>query len=223
LTSALANGGIPLIRLVERSRSKFEIETVETAFANCHKYVALSHVWSDGRGNLQVNALPICQLRHLQSLVSSISEEGDGPPFFWLDTLCVPITGDYRRIAIGRMRRTYEYATKVLVLDSELEVASVKTSPVELLMRITCCGWMRRLWTLQEGALAKTLFFQFKERAVMIGDLASKNIQNNDLQLSNPCAVDSMRCLDHFQQFKTCGSNRVLELIEALQWRNTST
>jgi hypothetical protein len=57
----------------------------------------------------------------------------------------------------------------------------------------------------------------------MIGDLASKNIQNNDLQLSNPCAVDSMRCLDHFQQFKTCGSNRVLELIEALQWRNTST
>jgi len=96
------------------------------------------------------------------------------------------------------MRRTYESARKVLVLDSELEVASIDTSPEELLMRISCCGWMRRLWTLQEGALAKELFFQFKERAAMIGDLAAESIKNDSIHLSNPCAVESMRCLDHF-------------------------
>jgi len=36
----------------------------------------------------------------------------------------------------------------------------------ECALRITCTGWTRRLWTLQEGILAKHIFFQFADGAV---------------------------------------------------------
>ena len=79
---------------------------------------------------------------------------GESNTLFSIDTLCVPSKGEFRRVVMSRMRKTYGNAWKVLVLDSELEVASMDTIPEECLMRITCSGWMRRLWTLQEGALA---------------------------------------------------------------------
>jgi hypothetical protein len=84
------------------------------------------------------------------------------------------------------MRKTYENAAKVLVLDSELEAASAKAHAEEVLIRITCSGWMRRLWTLQEGALTRILLFQFKERAIGLKRLENAVMGDACSLLSSP-------------------------------------
>lgn len=38
-------------------------------------------------------------------------------------------------------------------------------------MRIFTSGWMRRLWTLQEGSLARSLYFQFADEAISLFEL----------------------------------------------------
>lgn len=40
--------------------------------------------------------------------------------------------------------------------------------------------------------------------------------------MDNLLALDALRCGFHFQKFKNLKSDRMLELVEALQWRNTS-
>ncbi|KAI4100329.1 MAG: hypothetical protein L6R37_005548 [Teloschistes peruensis] len=65
------------------------------------------------------------------------------------------------------MKVPYTEASHVLVLDSSLEqVECVGLNLTEIGLRIFTTGWMRRLWTLQEGALPRKLWFQFKDTAV---------------------------------------------------------
>lgn len=64
---------------------------------------------------------------------------------------------------VNQMGEIYAAAKQVLVLDSELQRASADSedeiSSAELLARLVCCSWMRRYWTLQEGALATRIAF----------------------------------------------------------------
>lgn len=69
---------------------------------------------------------------------------------FWLDTLCVPLEPESRKIAISGMKRVYEFADKVLVLDSTLIDAPFDMGIDEITMRVATCTWTTRLWTLQE-------------------------------------------------------------------------
>ncbi|RMJ13939.1 hypothetical protein CDV36_006424 [Fusarium kuroshium] len=95
---------------------------------------------------------------------------------FWLDTLCIPVStpGDSAEIkadvdklkllAINQMGQIYAAASQILVLDSELQQVGAgvldQISHVESLARLVSCAWMRRCWTLQEGALANKITFQ---------------------------------------------------------------
>jgi hypothetical protein len=54
-----------------------------------YHYVSVSHVWSNGLGNPTENALSLCQLALLQSLVDKIYPEEDIPAF-WIDSICRP-------------------------------------------------------------------------------------------------------------------------------------
>ena len=66
------------------------------------------------------------------------------------------------------MQSTYEDATVVLVLDSWLRSQPISAlDDVEICARILCSPWVRRLWTLQEGFLAKSqaLVFQFEDKS----------------------------------------------------------
>lgn len=76
---------------------------------------------------------------------------------FWLDTLCVPVQpSELQTLAHDRIREPYEGAKHVLVLESYLQsLGSKLLSLHEIFARITSCGWMRRLRTLEEGMLAK--------------------------------------------------------------------
>ncbi|RDW91443.1 hypothetical protein BP5796_02608 [Coleophoma crateriformis] len=91
-----------------------------------------------------------------------------GKLYFWMDTLCVPRYPDhiYKR-AIMQMRQVYSEAERVLVLDAELLASSALAKYEEIEMRIETSRWVRRLWTVQEGALARRLFFQFADQAVI--------------------------------------------------------
>lgn len=111
-------------------------------------YTAISHVWSDGRGNPQRNSLPLCQLRKLASVLTQmkkdrrmrtphveryytslelrLSKRSSRRIFFWMDTLCIPIDLDnnlqeVKAAAIRHITPIFQGAEAVLVLDSELE------------------------------------------------------------------------------------------------------
>jgi hypothetical protein len=133
-------------------------------------YVAISHVWADGLGNMSENGLPICQLRRLQSLVERLRDEKIKPDgshidqlAIWIDTLCIPVQRELRKAAIAQMGQVYHEAAAVLVLDPGLYKSSCATAIEETLMRIECCRWMRRLWTFQEGVLPRRVFVQFAD------------------------------------------------------------
>ena len=156
---------IPVCRFYSGSETD-RLETIPASQVS--RYVAISHVWSDRLGNRTANALPRCILKHLQDKVDSLYPDGDDHVPFWIDTLSCPLEPEGAiDQAIALMRETYADAEKVLVLDSYLEGINYEGMTVfERALRITCTGWTRRLWTLQEGVLAKQIIFQFADSAV---------------------------------------------------------
>lgn len=56
------------------------------------------------------------------------------------------------------MRQIYEQAKSVLIIDAQLaEIDPRPLDCVEICARVVFSPWMRRLWTLQEGAVARKL------------------------------------------------------------------
>ena len=156
---------IPVCRFYSGSETD-RLETIPASQVS--RYVAISHVWSDRLGNRTANALPRCLLKHLQDKADSLYPDADDHVAFWIDTLSCPVEPESAiNQAIALMRETYADAEKVLVLDSYLEGVNYEGMTVfERALRITCTGWTRRLWTLQEGVLAKQIIFQFADSAV---------------------------------------------------------
>jgi hypothetical protein len=174
--ACLDAGTIPVVSLDKRvGGCRVDVTPLQPGM----KYVAISHVWSDGRGNPKENSLPLCQVRAIHHYAmgalgqSDAAEEYQSSPiYFWIDTLCVPIVPMSTRIAaIQAMAQTYANATTVLVLSKELLAAAQPPTPDETLVRIFCSRWMSRLWTLHEGALAKDLVFQFQDSHIAYPDL----------------------------------------------------
>ncbi|KAK9793520.1 hypothetical protein SCARD494_06104 [Seiridium cardinale] len=74
-----------------------------------------------------------------------------------------------RAKAVSMMNRIYREADRVLVLDNDL--LCQEGDAVELLARVQYSTWAHRLWTFQEGALAKKLYVQFRAKAIQINDI----------------------------------------------------
>ena len=169
----LLNGSIPLVKMAFDSQSKNPRMSIE-CFTHAEPFVAISHVWAEGAGNVQANALHACLLDEISSLVRKLpgSTAQKAVPF-WIDTICVPVKPpDMQTLALNKMREPYERASSVLVLDAHLRsLASKSLSPTELLAQVACSSWMRRLWTLQEGRLAKKVWFQFADTAVNVREV----------------------------------------------------
>lgn len=96
-------------------------------------------------------------------------------------------------------------------------------------MRIFTSGWVRRLWTLQEGALARSLYFQFADGAVSLLGLRKSFGQHVNSVRDQVFALDSM------QEFRRIGSffkshehivsgehPNLMVLDQALQFRSVS-
>ena len=153
----LLKGQIPLLRIIPgQSLVDLSLEIIPSQTGS--QYVALSHVWADGLGNPYANTLPRCQLLRLLSLLQRSnmpldSGDCDQELLLWCDTLCCPVKPSVAKTrALVQMKRTYQEATMVLVLDASLQLFNGDLlTPEEMCTRISSSGWTRRLWTLQEG------------------------------------------------------------------------
>ncbi|RDW61207.1 uncharacterized protein DSM5745_10705 [Aspergillus mulundensis] len=92
----------------------------------------------------------------------------------WIDTLCIPHGREVRGLAITRIRDVYVRAYRTMLLDSEIRQLASTASALELVLRVLyCSGWIRRLWTLQEGLAAKSrLYVLLSDKAVNISTMA---------------------------------------------------
>ena len=166
LHSILKKGLIPLVFYEESNLDDLDENIIESG--PDVEYVAISHVWADGLGNADENSLPRCQLSFLTRIVKALYPASQAHMPFWIDTICCPTSPkEATDLAISFMRRTYKDAVDVLVIGTYLQAQkSSGLTDTELLMRIFCSPWQRRLWTYQEGALAQRLRFQFSDVAI---------------------------------------------------------
>jgi hypothetical protein len=136
-------GKIPLVCIKRDSNGRISLKAKEAKHND--KYVAISHVWSDGIGNKIRNGLPRCQLERIYKYISELLRMSAGidninslmrqeknsyfkTKLFWIDTLCIPLAEDLKKSAINTIPTVYARATQVLVLDSEIEQVILKDS-----------------------------------------------------------------------------------------------
>lgn len=231
LCDILQRGKIPLIVSID-SGDETNISLVEAEPGIA--YIAISHVWSDGLGNVQRNALRRCQLLRLSNFVRNLPGPAVDTVHFWLDTICVPpdaaCRDEAQKMAIKLMRQTYKDATAVLVLDSWLfDSTTHEKSDPEILMKIFSSLWNRRLWTYQEGALAQYLLFQFKDCAYELGSGMDRFNSTDDvamhisLKSSLNSSYRTLRIFKDLEQSTGQSMKKKLDaVIDAMQFRTTS-
>ena len=156
------------------------------------------------------------------------------PMYFWVDTICVPLEGvgpeGTQALAIEKMRSVYSRANRVLVLDADL--VSTQVAPVtelgelrpDIHARMTGSNWQRRCWTLQEGVLAKKLWFQFANE--LFCKMRPGDQYGNQAELFFDDVV-AYRCDDTSYEWwvdaeTTTATMKVCRVWQALKHRSTS-
>ncbi|KAL8723963.1 MAG: hypothetical protein Q9181_007052 [Wetmoreana brouardii] len=118
----IVQGGLPLIQIQIAEDGGVQLKVVKHCVSL--RYVAISHVWSGGLGNVTSNAMRSCQLRYLYRFLLQVHDNGDDdldrrtgprkyddacddlrarlglkqiqrPLLLWVDTLCVPVGASY--------------------------------------------------------------------------------------------------------------------------------
>lgn len=177
-------GSVPMLT-IDVNRKSNNLQVLVEKYEEGTEYIALSHVWADGLGNPATNTLPSCQLLRLKGILDELRDSSSSLNYlnsarlnaflrkrrnlslrFWMDTLCIPVDVTLREMrikSIRQMKGIYRNSYQVLVLDAELQDANLMDM-TEAFMRISLCGWMRRLWTLQEAVLGARLFIKFRDK-----------------------------------------------------------
>ncbi|MCJ1379162.1 hypothetical protein MMC17_002262 [Xylographa soralifera] len=147
----LKSGGIPLINLdvilgFPSTESSSVVEWTEGI-----KYLAFSHVWSDGLCSDTERGLPRCQIQKLYEHCRTV----DQGALIWIDAFSIPHESITRYKAIQTMSTVYSRAAAVIILDTGLQSwNSVASAPLEALVRMLTSNWSQRLWTVPECWLA---------------------------------------------------------------------
>ena len=211
----LDEGDIPLISIPVNGRlciSRTSLSEGESTL----EFAAISHVRSQ---SLVIDNGPnMYSLRRLQSLVDGLPKPSAVPSQsrlgfpWWIDILCIP-EGLRENTAKAKIKKIFQAATAVLVLDSELCHWVPASSP-------DCCSairqslWMKRLWTLQEAALAQRVYFRFFEKTISLADIIGSRESafdgTEEAQMSTAMEVNSLKernevhdkleCLDRFDE-----------------------
>lgn len=184
-------------------------------------------------GNQYENCLPTCQVRFIQQLVDQLNQGsgvGDGRNYWWCDTLCVPLgaaSQELRKQAIREMRHTYTNAACVLALDSELMNISVNIPPVEMYIRLKLSSWARRVWTLQEANLARSVMVQWSDATRTLGQIHEGVLRDGQrdersLYTRYSFLARTFFAPFHHQQQELPMPRRMIDMWKQLQWRGTS-
>ncbi|KAI0634874.1 hypothetical protein C8Q77DRAFT_1156259 [Trametes polyzona] len=206
VTRLLSDGLVPAVVYDGKS---LRVQAIDVA-----PYVAISHVWADGMGSITEHGLPVCVIQRISHLVHGLLPDSKA---FWMDSLCVPGVGTLRKVAIKLMARTYHKAAKVLVLDKCIKAECSKARPwEENLLRIATSGWVRRVWTLQEGLLARELYFEFADGPISVE--AGLKYGLSDAEIAQGVAANNMGLLLGYKWCSTLvpllaerAQNRVLQ------------
>ncbi|KAI0859813.1 hypothetical protein F4860DRAFT_242326 [Xylaria cubensis] len=225
LCSILRQQRIPLIFASKESSIRPEI-SFRAADNPRIPYIAISHVWSDGLGNPRQNSLPICQFVRISHMVRSYRNI----QYFWLDTLCVPPDASNLRkeqdIAMVLMRQTYEWAKAVLVVDSWTVTEEHKgRADIENLHKVFFCAWNTRLWTFQEGALAQTLLFKFRDGIYNVDEGIQRIRKNDDMSIAATVKPRLLALYDEirvFRDYKRYASDLFTFIVPSMAIRTTS-
>ncbi|KAI0658296.1 hypothetical protein C8Q70DRAFT_1054899 [Cubamyces menziesii] len=185
----LSCGVVPIV-VYEEARGL----RVLPANGNEGKYVAISHVWAEGMGSTTEKGLPTCVVKRIANLVLQILPGSSYLSAFWMDSLCVPSARNERKRATQLMAQTYKDAEKVLVIDDCIRsMCSARVPWQQNFLRIASSAWVRRVWTLQEGLLARELYFEFAEGPVDVEECLGINVP------STPSASQgALQELDHY-------------------------
>lgn len=231
VTAILQAGSFPLIRLSSSYRSPV-IEDV-VAYRPNMSYTAISHVWSHGLGNPSANTLSHPQVAELKAYLSALRVKtssdtasvagNDRDLYMWIDTLCVPLDEEIRKIALKRINIVYAQASSVLVLDKNLKHISCRTSRAELALRVYSSRWMQRLWTLAEGVLAQRLCFQFLDGTVTLDELKPAILVPSEQVFMSQLHMQAFRPLMVFRRLRIIPpTERFDNLWNAITYRSTS-
>ena len=178
LCKIIQYGNIATLQIAIEEKDPFrlslKVEHHEISIGSSSQYFAISHVWADGLGNPNANALPECQLQKLFRSVNDAALELDLQqnlplnlsPRFWIDTLCIPADRKFQSLrdtSIGQMHKIYKHAAGVLVLDRDLDCLSHDATFMEIMAKTIMSGWNTRLWTCQEANLASILLIRGKD------------------------------------------------------------
>ena len=177
ITSSYQHDKFPLVSYINGAVELLS----DDLHAHCaRRYVAISHVRSQGLGNSDSNSLPMCQISRLQSLVNRLYPTNSEPVPFWVDTLCIPLTSPGQYLAFEALYDIYRRADNTIVLEES--VFNTPTHSAEQnLMKIKDSQWAQRLWTVREGAIAKSLKVQFKNSALdMLEIIRDYSLAKND-------------------------------------------
>ncbi|EXJ60023.1 hypothetical protein A1O7_04171 [Cladophialophora yegresii CBS 114405] len=173
LTTIIKAGDIPVFKWnLETKKLELEAAKVNGKKVGEPPFMAISHIWSDGLGNQDDNAIYVCQLEALQHSVETAGQNHKmpvrNPSHFWIDTLCVPVqkeNKDLRKKCIRDMWRIYESSCSVLVLCSLRKTAATAKGP-ERRIAEHLNNWDRRLWTYQECIMARKRLIQYADKTV---------------------------------------------------------
>ncbi|KAI4114924.1 MAG: hypothetical protein LQ338_007938 [Usnochroma carphineum] len=153
IADIIIQGSIPLIEIQVQADDGVVLNVVP--YKSSLRYVAISHVWSGGLGNVRANAMRSCQLRYLHNLLRHLRDNGDDdldrrqgprkiqdsvddirykcgferkrmPLYLWIDTLCVPI-GPIHKEAYSKTlyRMAQLYVAAQCVLVLDPELQSI--------------------------------------------------------------------------------------------------
>ena len=182
-------------------------------------YVAFSHVWSHGLGNIADQGLPVCRLRYLRNLIFSLKATFGRITHFWIDAMCIPEDTNLKKKSIGLMDQVYRNSTVVMALDVMLQTLLLDDLSYEMLaITILLSDWNRRLWTFQEAKLATTLVIVLKNRWISIqalyNVLSGKISDGHGSPVTLSCA-QQLACLTEY-------ATGLFEWMPLLQFRSCS-
>jgi hypothetical protein len=206
IESIIEKGDVPVLNFSEayegQRQMKVAYSGVREATEKGQSFVAISHVRHMGLGNHGKQSLPYCQLASIQLIADDILGTDSSPAYFWLDTMCLPLHCQSRAPALRHIRRVYQVASKVVVLDPYLYGHSV-ASFEECIFRIRYSCWKTRLWTLQEGVVAKELHIRFKNKSYRLDEIVAgyEKCLNRLLETEKFVAVDEGRLKTHLGRF----------------------
>ena len=154
-----------------------------------------------------------------------------------MDTLCIPVADEYkllRKKSIQMMRQIYRRGGAVLVFDSGMQQLPLASTNNDKAMAVYMSNWLHRLWTFQEGMLAKKLFFQLKDGPLYGQDFVDESVKEQEIDqerglygsfqfTARSAALGHFTILRDFVEMKLAGNGQLFPpLTHAIQQRTTT-